>query len=180
MDELATIARPYAKAAFEFALQQNKLDFWYEWLQTAALVASDKRVKHALLNPKIPTDKVLEIFFEVLDRDIDDFGKNFLQLLAQYHRLNILAEVTLFYAEFYAEHKKIAEVQVISAFALSDAQKARLAIALEKKLQQQVEINCEVDSNILGGAIVKIGDLVIDGSGRKKLEDLAELLRGRN
>ncbi|MGD9108920.1 MAG: F0F1 ATP synthase subunit delta [Gammaproteobacteria bacterium] len=180
MAQLQTIARPYAKAAFEFALQQNKLDFWYEWLQTAALVASDKRVKKALFNPKIPTDEVLKVFFAVLDNNIDDFGKNFLKLLAKYHRLNILAEVTLFFAKFYAEHKKIAEVQVVSAFALSDEQKTRLATVLEKKLQQQVEINCKVDSNILGGAIVKIGDLVIDGSGRKKLEDLAELLRGRN
>lgn len=180
MDELATVARPYAKAAFEFALQQNKLDFWHEWLQIAALVASDNRVKSALLNPKIPTDKVLEIFFAVLENKIDDFGKNFLKLLAQYHRLNILAEVTLFFAKFYAEHKKIAEVRIVSAFELSGEQKTRLANVLEKKLQQQVEINCEVDSNILGGAIVKIGDLVIDGSGRKKLEDLAELLRGRN
>lgn len=173
MDELATIARPYAKAAFEFALQQNKLDFWHEWLRTAALIASDKRVKSALFNPKIPTNEVLEIFFAVVS---DTNFENFLKLLAQYHRLNILAEVALFFAKFYIEHSKMAEVQVISAFALTDEQRTRLASALGKNLQQQVKIDCEVDSNILGGAIVKIGDLVIDGSGRKKLEDLAEVL----
>jgi len=175
--ELATIARPYAKAAFEFALQQNKLDFWNELLQNAALIASDKRIKHALLNPKILANDILDIFFEILDKKIDKFGKNFLSLLAKYHRLDVLDEVALLFAKFYVEHKKMVDVHVVSAFKLSAQQKTKLTKVLKKKLQLQIDMHCEVDSDILGGAIIKVRDLVIDGSGRKKLEQLSGFLR---
>jgi len=180
MQQLEAIARPYAKAAFKFALKQDKLDLWANLLQNTALIAENKQVKAALINPNISINEVLNMFFIILDNKIDQFGKNFLGLLARYHRLGVLTEVASLFEKFRIKHEKALEVKIISAFKLTDEQRALLIKILEEKLQRKIKVYCEVDSDILGGAIIKIGDLVIDGSGRKLLQQLHTHLRGAN
>ena len=81
MQQIETIARPYAKAAFEFALKQNKLDLWAELLQNTALIVANQQIQSALVNPNISADDILKRFFVILDKRIDQFGKNFLSLV---------------------------------------------------------------------------------------------------
>jgi len=180
MQQAETIARPYAKAAFEFALKQDKLDLWADLLQNTALIAANQQIKNALVNPNISAEDILQTFLVILDNKVDQFGKNFLNLLARYHRLNILSEVARLFKHFRDTHKKTIEVKIISAFALTKTQQDALTKVLEKKLQRKIKISCEINENILGGAIIKAGDLVIDGSGRKILTQLHMYLRGAN
>lgn len=180
MYQTQTMARPYAKAAFEFALFQGKLDLWANLLQNTALIAANPQIKNALVNPDISADDIVEIFLVILDNKIDTFGKNFLSLLARYHRLGILPEIASLFKQLRDQHDQIIEVKIISAFELTTKQKEALTKILEKKLQCKVKITCEIDENILGGAIIKARDLVIDGSGRKLLEQLHTYLRGAN
>lgn len=180
MYQTETIARPYAKAAFEFALKQDKLDLWANLLQNAALIAANQQIKNALINPNITADDILEMFLVVLDNKIDKFGKNFLSLLAHYHRLGVLPEIAALFKQLCDSHNETIEVKIISAFELMPKQKSALIKILEKKLQCKVKVACEIDENILGGAIIKAKDLVIDGSGRKILSQLHTYLRGAN
>lgn len=173
-----TIARPYAKAVFDFAVEQNDFAFWQAFLQNAALITDNEQIKKILGDPNISMASILELFYSVLGDTIDSFGKNFLQLLAEYNRLNILPEIVSVFVKLKNDYEKKIDVHITSAYELTDAQQEKITSALEKRLQRQINTHCKVDSSILGGAIIRAGDLVFDGSGRKQLEQLRYHLRG--
>ncbi len=176
MGKSTTIARPYAKAAFEFALEHKQLDVWHNLLKVSSLVVTDSDVRKFLINPNISAEQILDLIFSVLEKQLDQSKKNFLKLLAAYQHLIILPEITELYAAFRAAYEKVIDVHVTSAFELTDKQKDDISEALKKRLQHRVKLHCAVDKNIFGGAIIRAGDLVIDGSGRNKLKRLAEYL----
>jgi F-type H+-transporting ATPase subunit delta len=177
MAEKATIARPYARAAFEHAREANALAAWSEALTNAAAVVSDARVHRLLGNPKITPAQLIDFIADVISGDgggkFDPKVHNFLDELARNRRLALLPEVAGMFETMRAEVENVADVNITSAVALSDAQRQRLAAALKKRLQKEVRLHCEVDAGLIGGAIVRSGDLVIDGSLRARLERLA-------
>lgn len=178
MAEKVTIARPYARAAFDYARERNAFGPWSELLSTASAVVADEQVAKLLSNPRVTPDQLVSLIADIAGGSLDEQRRNFLDTLAQNRRLDLLPDVAAMYEELRAEVENTADVQVISAIALDDAQRDRLAAALKKRLKRDVRLHCAVDASLIAGAIVRSGDLVIDGSLRAGLERLSRDIAG--
>lgn len=176
MAEKATIARPYAKAAFEIAQQQGALERWSNVLAVGAAIVSDERVEKLLSSPRVSPEELVALIVEVAGEAIDEHARNFLATLADNRRLALLPEIAAQYEALRAEVENIADVRLISAVPLNDAQRERFISALKKRLKRDIRLHCEVDPSLIGGAIVRAGDFVIDGSLKSRLERLAEAM----
>ena len=173
MAERITTARPYAKAIFALARKTNTLAQVATTLARAAEVVSDPRV-HALLgSPHVTPVQLAELVTAVTGDKLDENGRNFLSLLAQNRRLGFLPEIAALFERMKADVENAVDVEVIAASQLTPDQESRYAAALEKKLGRQVRLHTKVDGSLLGGAVLKAGDLVIDGSIKGRLERLA-------
>jgi F-type H+-transporting ATPase subunit delta len=173
MAELSTLARPYAKAAFEYARQANQLSQWAEQLATAAAVVADSGMKVALNDPSLTAEQQAHMLSDVCGDALSAPVRNFIAVLAGNKRLGLLPEIHLLYSQFKANQEKTVDVEVISAFDLADATRDKLAEVLGKKLERQVKVRTSTDRNLLGGVLIRAGDLVIDGSVRGRLNKLA-------
>ncbi len=172
--KFSNIARPYALAAFDYARDQQQLPPWKIFLEAAATAAEQSDLAKLLANPQISAEKLLVLFCDVLASLLDTERKNFLKLLAQNNRLLLLPEIAWLFNDYYAALEKISTVRVITAMEAQEEFKKELAAALTKRIQHEVTLQCEVDPSLLGGAVVHIGDKVIDGSIRGKLTRLLE------
>jgi F-type H+-transporting ATPase subunit delta len=173
MAERTTTARPYAKAIFALARKGNTLAGTSASLIRAAEVVADPRV-HALLgSPHVTAPQLAEFVTGVTGDGLDDYGRNFIALLAQNRRLGFLPEIAALFGQMKADVENAVDVEVISATALSTDQEGRYVAALQKKLGRSVRLHTKVDDSLLGGAVLKAGDLVIDGSIKGRLERLA-------
>ena len=179
MAEKATVARPYAKAAFAFARDEGRLDAWSGWLGTArATVQSDEYVAFER-SPGVQTRQLLDLLTGVCGDSLDPNARAFLGLLAENGRLDYLPEIAQRFEELKAEDANVADVEVTSAVPLDEAQRDRLAAALRTRLRRDVRLHCAVDPSLIGGAVVRAGDTLIDGSLRHRLERLGtELTTG--
>lgn len=171
MAEKVTLARPYAKAAFESARQSDSFARWSEMLAAAAATVSDERVVKLLSSPRVKPGDLVELIAEACGAE--EQGRNFLNTLAQNRRLGVLPQIAAMYEELRAEIENVADVHVTSAVQLDAAQRERLTAALKKRLKREVRLHCNVDAALIGGAIVRAGDFVIDGSIKARLERLA-------
>jgi F-type H+-transporting ATPase subunit delta len=171
MAEKVTLARPYAKAAFEAARDRKAYEHWSQMLAAAAATVADERVIKLLSSPRVQPADLVELIAEA--SGADEHGRNFLSTLAQNRRLGVLPEVAAIYEELRAEVENITDVHITSAVQLDEAQRARLAAALRKRLKREVRLHCAVDAGLIGGAVVRAGDFVIDGSLRARLDRLA-------
>lgn len=176
MAEFSTIARPYAKAAFESALESKQLGKWSTTLELLALVAADERVAAMLTNPKVSAEQRLSLFVSIAGDNLTNGLSNFVKLLSENNRLAALPAILERFLALKAEYEKTVDVNLSSAVALSDDQKALFAKKLEVKLGRKVSIQNTVDPTLLGGVIIKAEDLVIDGSVRGRIAKLAESL----
>lgn len=175
MSDLTTVARPYAKAAFDFAVEQKALDKWSGMLEFAAQVVADDQIQ-SLLSSQLSAEKLAELFIAVCGDQLDEHGQNLIKVMAENERLKALPDVADLYQALVAEHKAVAEVEVSSATALSTEQETKIAAMMEKRLDRKVKLNCNVDEALVAGVLIKCGDLVIDGSVRGKLDRLADTL----
>ena len=176
MSEMITVARPYAKAAFEFAVESNSMDSWQEMLVFAAEVAKNPEMK-AFLSGSSSADKVADLFNQVCGEQLNDKGQNLVKVMAENGRLPVLPAVVELFAEMYAEYSKEISVDVTSAVELVAEQVDKLSAALEKRLERKVNLNCSVDENVVGGLVIKAGDIVIDSTVRGKLDRLSDTLQ---
>ncbi|MGX2950686.1 F0F1 ATP synthase subunit delta [Ursidibacter sp. B-7004-1] len=172
MSELTTVARPYAKAAFDFALEQSQLDKWQEMLQFSALVAENNEVADFISSSLAPS-KIAEMFIAICAEQLDQYGQNFIRIMAENKRLSALPSVLNAFLEFRSDYESTKEVEVVSATELSEAQKTKIATAMEKRLDCKVRLVSRVDSSLLAGVIIRYDDTVIDGSSRGQLNRLA-------
>lgn len=176
MAELSTLARPYAKAAFEYALAQNDLGGWSKQLATAAAVAKSATLKKLLSSPALTAEQRAKALLDVCADALSDKVRNFVRVLADNKRLQLLPDIQAQFEQLKANQEKSVDVDVVSAFALDGDLTQRLAQALRGKLQREVTINASVDSSLLGGILVRAGDVVIDGSVRGRLVKLAQAM----
>lgn len=170
----SNIARPYALAAFEYAQEKQQLEAWKSFLTSASYIANEPSVIKLLANPEISSEKLFDLFHGVLTPLLDTERNNFLLLLAQNKRFMMLPEIVELYNTYYATLEKLSTVRVITAVDIDDEYRQKFVQALTKRVQHEVTLRCEVDPAILGGAIIHIGDRVIDGSVRGKLTRLLE------
>jgi F-type H+-transporting ATPase subunit delta len=174
MAEKVTLAGPYAKAAFEAARDGKDFARWSEMLAAAAATVADARVVKLLSSPRVSPADLVELIAEA--SRADERGRNFLNTLAINRRLAVLPEVAAIYEELRAEVENVTDVNITSAVQLDEAQRTRLAAALKKRLKREVRLHCDVDAGLIGGAVVRAGDFVIDGSLKARLERLATQL----
>jgi len=173
MAERITVARPYAKAVFKLAHDQKRLSQWSEALQLAASVVGDARVSPLLNNPAVSAEALVGLITDIGGKTLDEQARNFIATLAANRRLGYLPEIAARYEQLRADAERTVDVTVTSAIALSAAQKDQYAKALAKRLGREVHLSCETDPGLLGGAVVRADDLVIDGSVRAGLAQLA-------
>ena len=172
MAERATIARPYAKAAFEAAREARAFAPWSSGLALAAEIVIDGRVTALIKNPELPAPTVADFIIGVAGDKLDARMQNFVRVLAENHRLLLLPEIQAHYEAMRAEVENTVDVEVISAVKLDPAQADKLAGALNLRLKRRVNMRNSVDASLLGGAVIHAGDLVIDGSLKGRLQRL--------
>ena len=173
MAERATIARPYAKAAFQYAQDAKAFADWSQGLKAAAAIVADPRVAALTKSPQTSQDDLVSIISDVAGDKLNPGMRNFVRVLAENHRLLLLPEIAAHYEELRADVENTIDVEVISAVALSGAQADKLSQALSTRLKRKVRMQNSVDATLLGGAVVRAGDLVIDGSLKGRLQRLA-------
>jgi F-type H+-transporting ATPase subunit delta len=176
MSELTTVARPYAKAAFDFAIEANAIDNWLSMLVFAAEV-SENETMTSYLSGGASVEQATELFLKVCEDQLDSNGQNLIKVMAENQRLLVLPQVLSQFSELKAEYEKEINVDVTSAVELAADQVTTLSAALEKRLARKVKLNCVVDANVVSGLVIKAGDMVIDGSVRGKLNRLATTMQ---
>lgn len=167
-----TLARPYAKAVFELANEAGKLADWSDFLAGLAKNLDQDAVMTMLNDPKLTPVQTGEVLLAALEGQLQPQQSNFIRLLAENDRLAVVTEISELFEDERARAEKISEVTVVSAFPVTDEQKATIKNKLTAHLGSDVRIDTEVDEALVGGAIIKIGDQVIDGSVRGRLAKL--------
>jgi F-type H+-transporting ATPase subunit delta len=173
MAELRTIARPYAQAVYQLAKDSNQLSLWSEQLEFAAAVARDNLMHGLLVSPRLSPAKQGELFLAACEGRLDQQGRNFIRLLAENRRLHLLPQVFEQFTQLRATAEKTLQARLLTALPVDQATQDKLALALSKRLNVKVALTSEIDAGLLGGAMIRAGDLVIDGSVRGRLERLA-------
>ena len=175
--ELATIARPYARAAFSYALDQAQgLQAWSKMLALLAAASSEKIVREALDDPLLSGDEEANLLISVLGDELSEQAQNFVIVLSGYSRIELLPNIAEMFERLKANHEKTMEVEVTSAFEVTDGEKSALSEALHKKLHREIKLETSVDPSLLGGVVIKAEDTVIDDSVRGKLQKLSNAL----
>jgi F-type H+-transporting ATPase subunit delta len=177
MADKTTIARPYARAAFAEARADSMLDAWSGALHIAAEVVEDPRMHSLLGDPHVSTDQLSQLVMDLAGANLGAHGRNFVQALAEARRLDCLPEISALFDGYKDDAEGIADVAVTSAAPLDARQQQTLTAALTRRLKREVRLHCTTDPQLLGGAVVRSGDLVIDGSVRGRLERIANELK---
>lgn len=177
MAEPSTIARPYAEAVFRLADAQGKLADWSAMLANLAAVAADGRMRAAAGDPNLPAAKVAGLFISILAGKLTGDAENFVRVLAENGRLDVVSEIKTQYEALKNEREGVVEAEVHTAFEMDAAQIADLVARLEKKTGRKVKARVSVDPSLIGGVKLVIGDKVIDGSARAQLGALENALK---
>ncbi|ARU95846.1 F0F1 ATP synthase subunit delta [Tatumella citrea] len=176
MSEFTTVARPYAKAAFDFAVEHQSIDRWQSMLAFSADVARDEQVADILSGAKAP-ESVSSTFIAICGDQLDENGQNLIKVMANNKRLKALPAVLEQFIQLRDAYEATAEVDVTSASELSAEQLTKISAAMEKRLSRKVKLNCKIDKSVIAGVVIQAGDMVIDGSVRGRLDRLADVLQ---
>lgn len=177
MSELATLARPYAVAAFKRAQETGEMFQWSESLAFLSMVISAKEIVAIVSNPKVTKGRLSALLLDIGQGKMGVEGENFLKLLVQNGRLDLLPQIAVQFEQHKADHEGYVDAEVTSAFAMSNEEQKKLAVNLEKTLNKKVRINITVDQSLIGGILVRAGDSVIDGSVRGQLQHMQKSLQ---
>ena len=177
MADRLTIARPYAKAAFDEAKGEGNLAQWATALERAALTVADARVRALFGSPMVSATQLGQFVADIADTgSFGTRGRNFIALLAENKRLPFLAEISQIFNELKDDAERVVDVHITAAAPVAEAESAKLTAALEKRFNRKVRVQSDVDPSLIGGAVVRAGDLTIDGSVKARLARLAREL----
>jgi F-type H+-transporting ATPase subunit delta len=177
MAEVSTIARPYAEAVFRLADASGTLGDWSDMLGNLAQVAADPGIAAAIADPNLTSPKVAGMFIGILGGRLTGEAENLVRVLAENKRLEVLAEIANQFEVLKNEREGMVEAEIVSAFPLDDAQLRALLSQIETKAGKRVKAQVSVDSELIAGVRVVIGDKVIDGSVRAQLAALEATLK---
>ena len=175
MTQPITLARPYARAAFEMASAHGARREWAEKLAFAAAIAVDPRVASLFGDPRVAENDLADL---VLPRGepADSLFAGFVRLLAENHRLPVLPEIHAAFEQLKDEAERVLKINIRSTTPIDPAESARLQAALKRRFDREIEIEHSIDPTLLGGAVIDAGDVVIDGSVRGRLARLNQTL----
>jgi len=173
MAERQTLARPYAEAVFKLAQEQDRLQAWSDTLGFMAAVMANKGMQSVLDRPDLENDRFVVLIKDICAGRMDQQAENLLQVLLENNRISLFAEIVSLFESFKADAESTVEVEVLSAFALDAGQEKSIAAAMEKKLGCAVTLHIKKDESLIGGIVIRAGDLVIDGSVKGYLGELA-------
>jgi F-type H+-transporting ATPase subunit delta len=176
MSQAITVARPYAQAAFDEAQKLGELKAWSEMLHTAAEAAVQDDMQSIIKSTKVTALQLNSLMLAICGGKLNATAQNFLKLLVESKRLEVLPEILEMFEKLRAEAEKSVDVVVTSAFDLDEAQKQKIAAALKVRMGREIKLSCETNRELLGGIIIRAGDKVIDGSARTRLSELAVAL----
>jgi len=176
MAELITLARPYAKAAFEYARANKALDVWSSSLAVVASVVQQPAVEELLDSPTATSEQKAATLFDLCGEELDKKVSNFVTVISDNKRLGLLKEVQQLFEDFKSQQEKFADITVSTAFELDSAVEKMLADKLSETLESEVSLSAVVDKSLIGGVVIRAGDTVIDGSVRGRLAKLAEAI----
>ena len=174
MTQAITLARPYARAVFTMAREQQRLPQWSNLIGWAAHAVSEPAVQSLLGDPGLSSQALDDLV--VPPGDIDPLFQQFLSVLAENRRLAVLPEIAGLFDSLRAEDEKIVRATITSATPLAEDEVAKLRASLVKRFGREVQVTTAVDAALIGGAVIDAGDVVIDGSLRSKLERLGAAL----
>jgi F-type H+-transporting ATPase subunit delta len=177
MSELSTLARPYAEAVFRMALGENDLAGWSSRLQSLALIVSDAQVARLIADPAVSADRVADLIVEVAGSDLGERGSNFVKVTAENDRLSLLPEIGAQFEALKANAEGTLEATITSAQELTQAQLDELVAGLKARFNRAVNVQVAVDPELIGGAIIAVGDQVIDGSVKGRLQRMSFALQ---
>lgn len=175
MAERSTIARPYANAAFSYAKADGQLPAWLSMLSVGAMVTADERVKPLLGNPRVEAGAIAKMVADVAAIQAVSMT-NFLRLLEDGGRIGLLPEISELFGQLYQANQNRADVVIDSAQPIAAPQLELIEKSLAKRLKRQVSVTVNIDETLVGGAVIRVGDQVIDGSVKGRLQQLAATL----
>ena len=177
MAENATLARPYANAAFDLAKSHRSLPRWSRMLGLLGAAVQTAEVRALIGTPSLGDEVKAHRLIDLVRDELDDRGRRFVQVLAENKRLELLPEIAAQYEARKAEAERVLDVEIVAAAKPSDDQIEAYRQGLAARFEQQVSVTVSVDPSLLGGAVLRAGDTVIDGSVRGRLARLADGLR---
>jgi F-type H+-transporting ATPase subunit delta len=172
MLEKATIARPYANAAFDQAIDESKLSEWSAMLNLLSVIVSDDNMNNVIGNPKLSSEQLYQFFADIGGDKFSQTGKNFIRILIDAERIELATDIFVLFEQKRAAAEGISDVDVISAYPLDDAQVNAISESISKRLGKKIDINTEEDKDLIGGVVIRAGDSVIDASLRGRLKEL--------
>ncbi|MFS1563337.1 MAG: F0F1 ATP synthase subunit delta [Candidatus Arsenophonus phytopathogenicus] len=176
MSEITTVARPYAKAAFDFAVENQLVDKWQNMLSFIAEATRNQQIGK-LLSGSIAPETLAKTFITICGDEIDEHVRNLIRIMAENGRLSTLPEVLKQFIQLRAFLESTVDIDVISATELNEKQQFKISAAMEKRLSRKVKLNCKIDKSVIAGVIIRAGDLIIDGSVRGRIERLTDVLQ---
>ena len=176
MAETATLARPYAGAAFDIAREADRLDQWSRQLASLAAAAAVEEVKDFIASPSLPGPAKAHRIIELLGDELGTDARRFVHVLADNKRLDITSEIAEQFEALKAAAERTLDVEIISAVQLTENQLKGFVSGLTERFGQEIEVETRVDENVVGGAVIRAGDTVIDGSVRGRIAKLTEAL----
>ena len=177
MAEIATLARPYAKAVFELAIESDNFDEWSNNLSFLTKIIENPTISAAIDNPELGKNILTNLLLDVSEEHLSEEAKGLLKILVDNQRLKAIPQIALQYEQLKAEHQGYIKVDIVSAYALNQPQEQEIKVSLNKRLGKSVDVNVIVDKSLLGGFLIRAGDEVIDVSVKGRLEQLASELR---
>lgn len=176
MAELATIARPYAEAAFKLAREKSALAAWSEALALLGAMVQDPRLQACISDPNVSPQALESLVLGVAGDRLDGAARNFVQVLIANGRFELLVQIRAQYEALRREHEGVLEARIVSALPLADEQVNDLVARLEARHQRKVRAQVDLDPQLIGGVMIIVGDKVIDGTVRGRLEAMAAAL----
>jgi F-type H+-transporting ATPase subunit delta len=177
MAESITVARPYAEAVYKLAVADNSFSQWSKGLKLAAEIAENDHIKTLVGNPLVSVKQLSDLILEIGGRKFSREARNLIALMIENKRVQVLPQVSLLFEQLKAQHEGVLEAKIVSAFELESSQLDQLVEELERKFKRKIEASVIVDSSLIGGIKVEIGDEILDASVRGKLEAMAIALK---
>ncbi|MFW5450331.1 MAG: F0F1 ATP synthase subunit delta [Methylophagaceae bacterium] len=176
MAEAITIARPYANAVFDIANGKGELKTWSDLLATLAQAVAVPEMQSVISSPSVSDEQVISLLADIAGELMSDDAQHFLALLAENNRLPLLADIVVIFEELREQAEQVMTADVTTAMKLTVKQEKDISAALKKRLGRDITLNASIDESLLGGAIIRAGDLIIDGSALGKLNRLTSAI----